>query len=88
MAPSKSLSAFGKPQASIAVTSITGMQTMTPLGPGSHNYKIRKIKAHQTGTIVGDQQLPYVQSEARLKAKKETKALRQRIVNNRHSFTE
>lgn len=57
---------------------------MTPLGPNSHTYKIRKIKAHQSGAIVGDQQLPYVQSEAFLQGRKETKALRQKIVNNRY----
>ena len=46
LAPSKSLSAFGKQQASVAVTSVTGMRMMTPLGPASHQYKVRKIQAH------------------------------------------
>jgi hypothetical protein len=46
LAPSKSMSAFGKHQASVAVTSVTGMQMMTPLGPASHQYKIRKMQAH------------------------------------------
>lgn len=32
----QSLSAFGKAQASVAVSSVTGMKMMTPLGPGSH----------------------------------------------------
>ena len=67
---SKSLSAFGKTMASVPVTSVTGMQMMTPLGPGSHQYKIRKIRAHQSGTVVGDHQMPYAQSEAFLDARK------------------
>ena len=57
--PSKSLSAFGKVNASIPVTSVTGMHMMTALGPGSHQYKVRKIQAHQSGSIVGDHQMAY-----------------------------
>ena len=67
----------------MGVTSVTGMQMMTPLGPGSHQYKIRKIKPHQSGAIVGDHQSKYLQSEAFLQARKETKNMRHKIINDR-----
>ena len=62
------------------MSSVTGMKMMTPLGPGSHQYKIRKMKPHQSGTTVGDHQLAYSQSEAFLEGRKETKKLRLKIV--------
>lgn len=57
--PTKSQANFSKP-----VTSVTGMTLMTPLGPGSHMHKIRNLKPHQSGSIIGDHTMPYHASEA------------------------
>jgi len=83
MAPSKSMSAFGKAHASVSVTSCTGEKMMTPLGPNSHVYKIRAVKPHESGSKVGDHQMQYTMSEAFMKARKETKHMRIKIINEK-----
>lgn len=77
------MSAFGKAKTSVAVTSVTGEQMMTPLGPASHLYKMRINNAHESGSKVGDGQMPYSQSEAFLQGRKNTKKLRLKIMQDK-----